>query len=265
VITCDLIVIEPTWGHSGVPVKRSQGVLRALAVLDQIAARQPIGVSALAKLLEEDRSAVQRTVMTLADAGWIRPAPEAQAQWELSAHIYTLALLPRSSASLRERARPVLEEICARTGETAFLALPDVRRFVAIQVAESPHILRAALRVGQIILPRESATGRAMLPYFDPRRQEAMLGHPPAEADLREFAATRARGFGLSAGDVMPGATSLAAPVFDAEDEAEAALVVSGPSERLTPERHAEIGALLARNAASLSRGAARPARMASA
>ena len=57
-------------------VKRSQSASRVLSVLELIASRQPIGVSALAKLLDEDKSAVQRAIMTLADAGWIRIAPE---------------------------------------------------------------------------------------------------------------------------------------------------------------------------------------------
>lgn len=242
-------------------VKRSQSASRVLSVLELVASRQPIGVSAIAKALDEDKSAVQRALMTLADAGWIRVAPEPPTRWELSAHIFTIAHLPHSSANLRDRARRFLDELRDKTGETAFLAIPEVNRFVVIEVAESPHVLRMASRVGQIILPRESATGRALLPYFDARRQAAMLGHAPDEADLAEFAATRARGYGLSAGDVMPGATNLAAPIFDSQAEPVAALVVSGPSERITPERHDEIGALVAQYAAALSRNAPRAVR----
>jgi IclR family acetate operon transcriptional repressor len=228
--------------------------MRALSTLDLIASQQPIGVSALAKLLNEDRSAVQRAVMSLADAGWIRPAPEPPTRWELSAHLFTIAHLPHSSASLRDRARPILEQLRDTTGETVFLAVPEVTRFVVIEVAESSHVLRMVSRVGQVILPRESATGRAMLPYFDRRRQTAMLGRAPDDSDLAEFSATRARGYGLSDGDVMPGATNLAAPIFDKLPEPVAALVVSGPSNRLTCERHAEIGALVLQGAQALSR-----------
>ena len=238
-------------------VKRAQSVTRALSILDAIAARQPIGVSALAKLLDEDRSAVQRAVMTLADAGWVRMAPEPPTRWELSAHIFTIAHLPHSSANLRARARRVLDQLCDETGETAFLAVPDVNRFVVIEAAESPHVLRMVSRVGQVIASPESATQRALLPYFDVRRQTAMLGRAPTESDLREFAATRARRYALSAGDVMPGATNLAATIFDAHAQPVAALVISGPSERLTPQRHATVGALVASAAATLSRGAA--------
>jgi IclR family acetate operon transcriptional repressor len=217
-------------------------------------------VSALAKLLADDRSAVQRAVATLADAGWIRVAPEPPARWELTPHLFTLAHLPVSANDLRQRALSELQRLRDRTGETVFLAVPDASRFVVIESAESRYALRMTSRIGQVIQPRESATGRALLPYFDPGRQAAMLGHAPEPEELAEFAATRARGYGLSAGDVMPGATNLAAPIFDAAGAPVAALVVSGPSDRLTPERHAEIGALVARSAAKLSRGAPKPA-----
>jgi DNA-binding IclR family transcriptional regulator len=241
-------------------VKRSQSASRVLSIFELISAHQPIGVSALAKLLDDDRSAVQRGVMTLADAGWIRLAPEPPVRWELSAHIFTMAHLPDSMTELRQRARPILEGMREQTGETVFLAIPDLSRFVIIESADSHHTLRMALRVGQVIGPRESATGRAFLPYLDSQRQAEMLGHAPDAKDLAEFAATRERGYGLSAGDVMPGATNLAAAIFGPLAEPIAALVVSGPSDRLTPERHDAIGRLVAQNAATLSRGNAMPA-----
>jgi IclR family acetate operon transcriptional repressor len=238
-----------------VSVKPSQSASRVLAVLDLIAAHQPVGTSALAQLLGEDRSAVQRAVTTLADAGWVRIAPQPPTRWELSAHLFTIAHLPDSVADLTRRARPVLDSLRAQTGETVMLAIPEGNRFVVAEVAQSTHALRMALQVGQVIPPRESATGRACLPYLDERTQAAMLGRPADPVDLAEFAATRARGYALSAGDVMPGATNLAAAIFDGRHEPIAALVVSGPSERLTADRHVEIGLAVLRGAAELSRG----------
>lgn len=236
------------------PVKRSQSASRVLAILELIAQRQPIGVTALARALGEDKSAVQRAVMTLADAGWIRIAPDPPTRWELSAHLFTIAHLPHSASDLRARARRTLAALRDETGETVFLAIPDIGRFVVIEVAESPHTLRAALRLSEIIPPRGSATSRAVLAWLGPERLQAMLDGPPTAADLAEFAATRARGFGLSVGEVMPGSTNLAAAIFDSDGQPMASLGVSGPSERLTAEQHARIGQLAVEAARSLSR-----------
>ena len=65
--------------------------------------------------------------------------------------------------------------------------------------------------------------------------------------------ATKSRGYGVSAGEVTAGATNLAAAVFARDDEPIAVLAVSGPSERITAARHAEVGAMLVKAAASLS------------
>lgn len=238
-------------------VKRSHSASRVLSVVELIAAHQPIGVSALARLLQDDKSAVQRAVMTLADAGWIRMAPAAPVRWELSAHIFTIAHLPQSANDLRQRARRTLEALRDQSGETVFLAIPDIERFVIIDVAESPHPLRAPLQVGEVISVRGSATGRAMLPYLSPERLSRVLGGQTLDAsDRAELDATQARGFGLSVDTVMAGTTIVAAPIFDSDGQPIASIGVSGLSDRITPSRREQIGALAVAGARSLSRGA---------
>jgi IclR family acetate operon transcriptional repressor len=234
-------------------VKRSQSASRVLAALDAIALHQPIGVSALAKLLGEDKSAVQRAVMTLADAGWVRAAPEPPTRWELTSHLFAIAQLPNSASNLRRRARKTLETLRDETGESVYLVVPDVRSFVVIEVAESRLLLRSAPHVGMNVPVRESASGRCLLSYFSLERQTAMLGQTPDAAQLAEFAATRERGYSLSVGDVAPGSTTLAAPIMDADGRPLAALALSGPHERLPPDRYAGLGARLAREAHGLS------------
>lgn len=233
-------------------VKRSQSLTRALRVIDAVAAGQPVSVSALARLVEEDRSAVQRTVMTLADAGWLRPAPGAKG-WELSAHLFAIANLPRSDSELRRRARPALEALGEETGESAFLAIPDQQRFVVIDVVESRQPLRMVPRIGEAVAPENSSTGRAVLPWLPAESQAALLGRTPHADDEALFALTRARGYAASVGEVFAGATNLAAPVFDVAGRPIAAMAICGPSERLDEARIARFGPLLAERAGALS------------
>jgi DNA-binding transcriptional ArsR family regulator len=106
-------------------VKRSRSAGRMLQVFEALARLQPTGVSALARELEADKSAVQRDLMTLADAEWIRTVPASAGQWELSPHILSIARPPHSVEALRRQARPVLERLRSDLGETAYLAVPD--------------------------------------------------------------------------------------------------------------------------------------------
>jgi IclR family acetate operon transcriptional repressor len=241
-------------------VKRSQSASRVLGVVELIAAHQPIGVTGLARLAGEDKSAIQRAVMTLADAGWIRSAPEPPVRWELSAHLFTISRLSHSANDLRQRARRTLEALRDATGETVFLAIPDIGRFVVIEVVESAHTLRAALRVGEIISIRGAATARAVLPYLSAERLKTFLQSEPLDpADAAEFASARTRGFGVSADGVMSGSTVVAAPIFDSDGQPMASIGISGPSERIPPDRHVQIGDLAVTAARGLSRGVPRP------
>lgn len=234
-------------------VKRSSSATRMLKVFERIAELQPIGVSALARELGEDKSAVQRDLMTLADAGWIRGVGSAAGQWELTPHVLTLARPPHSSDSLRQRARPALERLRGETGETAYLSIPDGDRFVVLDAAESPQMLRMVPPIGMVVQIHGTATARAILPYLPESEQLRLLGGPIPEAMRAEFGETRARGYAVNDEDIAPGAVALASAIFDRNAVPVGALILTGPTERLAAGRRAELGEKLCREASDLS------------
>lgn len=234
-------------------VKRSNSAARVLTLLETIADHQPIGVRALARLLDEDKSAIHRALMTLADNGWIRTTNEPPVRWEVTAHVLAVAHAAHGGNDLRKRARPVLERLRDATNETVLLVLPDIRRFVVADVIESRQILRVVLQVGNTVSPINTATGRALLPYMDLHRQTELLGSEPNKTLLDSFAQTRARGYSISEGEINPVTTNLAAPIFDFQQQPMAAVVVSGPRERLTKSLIKTIGEKLVRTARELS------------
>lgn len=234
-------------------VKRSASATRMLRVFERTAALQPIGVSALARELAADKSAVQRDLMTLADAGWIRSAGNAGGQWELTPHILTLARPPQSSDDLRQRARPALERLRRDTGETAYLTVPDGDHFVVLDAMESQHILRMVPPVGMVVQVRGSATARAILPHLPEQEQARLLGEPISPAMREELAATLALGYAINDGDIAPSVVAMAAAILDRHGTPVGALVLTGPSERLSASRRPQVGALLMREARHLS------------
>jgi DNA-binding IclR family transcriptional regulator len=231
-------------------VKRSLSAGRMLQVFEVIAARQPIGVSALAREMNADKSAVQRDLMTLADAGWIRSGPSGQ--WELTPRILTLAHTPHSTNDLRQRARPALEMLRSTTGETAYLTVPDGEHFVVIDALESPHVLRMVPPVGLVVPTRGSATARAVLPYMSEHEQVELLGGEPDATLQEQFAATRRQGFAVNDEDIVAGAIAIASAVLAPDERPLGALVLTGPAERLGPERRAALGPQLVTAARSL-------------
>jgi IclR family acetate operon transcriptional repressor len=236
-----------------VAVKRSSSATRVLKVFEHTAAHQPIGVSALARELGADKSAVQRDLMTLADAGWIRIAAGLPGQWELTPHVLTLARPPHSTDSLRQRARPALERLRSETGETAYLTVPDGDQFVVIDAFESPHMLRMVPPIGMVVPVAGSATARAVLPHLAEEEQARLLGSPVTAALREEFHATRARGYAVNDGDIEPSAVALAAAIVPRRGVPAGALVLTGPAERLPGDRRSEVGMRLRREAEALS------------
>ncbi len=249
----------PMTNRDCMPVKRSHSAARVLTLLETIADQQPIGVRALARLLDEDKSSVHRALLTLADSGWIRTTSEPPVRWEVTARILAVAHAAHGGNDFRKRARPALERLRDETNETVLLVLPDVRSFVVADVIESRQILRVVLQVGNAVSARKTATGRALLPFMNPERQVELLGSEPDRQLLDGFAQTRARGYAVSEGEVDPATTNLAAPIFDFNEQPLGAVVVSGPRERLTESVNRTIAEKLVRTARELSRSSPIP------
>lgn len=84
-------------------VNEVRSVMTALRVLDEVAAREPIGVGELARLLELPKSSVQRTLHA---AGWIHPAGAESTRWELTTHILRTGQRATGGLGLRDVAVP---------------------------------------------------------------------------------------------------------------------------------------------------------------
>jgi IclR family acetate operon transcriptional repressor len=235
------------------PVKQVQSASRVLTTFEAIVALQPVGVGALARALGDDKSAVQRALITLAEAGWIRRAGMDQARWVATNRIGALARQAElSSDPLPERARPVLMQLRDETGETAILNVIDDGRLVVVSVYESRHVVRAAPSIGRELPALTTAAGQAVLSELDADGVSQLLGRRPTGAELRRLRDVKKRGWSVNNGDSSPGACGLGAAVVDAGGAPVGALTITGPAERLV-DRLEALGPTLVAAAAELS------------
>ena len=235
-------------------VRRSQTGARLLRVLEAMAEHQPIGARALARLTGEDKSAIHRAIMTLADEGWVRPTAHAPIQWEVSPRILTVAERAHGAYALKRRVRAALERLRDDCGETVVLIVVDVKNFVVADVVESPAMLRVVPPIGSIVPSDLTAASRAILPYLSPERQAELLGRAPDRKLTQVLALTCKHGFAISERDTNP---AVAAPIIESDGQPRAAIAVIGPSERMTPERLKIFSELVVRTASTLSSGVA--------
>ena len=233
-------------------VKPIRSAMRALEALEVIARHQPIGVGELARQLEDDKSAVQRTLVTLAGSGWIRALPDGPTRWELTSRVLAVASDAQASAGLGQLIRPLMVALRDRTEETVVCAVADGERVVITDVVESTQVVRSAPPIGFVVPTETSASGRALLAAMDREGRDRLAGRTLEAATHAELDAVRARGWSLNADDALEGSTCVGAAVVSGSGVPVAALAISAVSSRMPPEAQQRVGGLLAKAVAEL-------------
>jgi IclR family acetate operon transcriptional repressor len=237
-----------------VAVKKNQSAEFTIKVLEKIAEHQPVGVTELSNIMGNTKSSLQRALVTLSECKWIRMTHGKSGRWELSERIHTIAYMGRSHSDLRSRARGPLERLRDETGETVVLAVPEDGHMVLIESFESRQMVRTSSAVGMTFPVRDSASGHAVLANLDPASQEVLLGRPVDIALRKKLDKVRALGYAVNDEALVTGSSNIGAAVFEAGRPI-GAIVVAGPSERLTKKTHSKIGAMVVKTAEMLSHG----------
>lgn len=234
-------------------VKQVQSATRVLAAFEALADHQPLGVGALSRLLDDDKSAVQRALITLEAAGWIRRTPADETRWEVTSRVLALAHGIEHRTGLRERARTTLAALRDECGETTILNVAAGNEIVVLDVVESTSLVRTVPTVGFVVPTTRSAAGQAILAYLSEPELVTFLGHPVDDELEDLLAQVRRRGWSVNDQDASPGASAVGAPVLGVDGRPVASLTISGPSERLDPDTLATLGRLAVTAARRLS------------
>ncbi|MFI9503446.1 IclR family transcriptional regulator [Nocardia sp. NPDC052566] len=239
-----------------------RNVLNTLRVLEEVAARQPIGVGELARVLEMPKSSVQRALVTLDTAGWIRPAAGEVTRWVLTTKALAVGSRAGGDLGLRGAALPIMEDLRRHTEETVHLTVPEGGKMVLIERLETDKPVRTAMALGHALPFHASANGKAVLAYSDPELVGQLLGNEMPRytdttitdpAELRaELTVVRDRGFAVNRGEWRSDVGAVAAAVLDGNGQPIASLSVNIPIGRLTAESEPFFGAAVHAAAATL-------------
>ncbi|MCY7366238.1 MAG: helix-turn-helix domain-containing protein [Frankiaceae bacterium] len=178
----------------------SQTLDRGLQVLELLAEReQPLSSVQIAAALGVHRSIAYRIVRTLEDHRLVQRRSDGR--WEPGVGLVVLA---RSvSPTLHRAATPELADLANDLGMTAFLAVADRDECVTVLTVEPRHSqVHVAYRPGRRHAIDRGGPGVALL-----------AGGPPRPGERPEVTAAREAGYTLTSGEVVPGLSSVAAPV----------------------------------------------------
>jgi DNA-binding IclR family transcriptional regulator len=143
---------------------------------------------------------------------------------------------------------PGMERLRDELGETVSLYVRDGNERVRIQAVQSAQAIRRVAPVGARMPLSVGASSKVLLAFAGESVRKEALDDPawPASVDrdafVRQLDEIRAIGYATSFEEREPGAAAVSAPIFSRSGKLVAALAVSGPSNRLTPDemrRHA--------------------------
>ena len=239
--------------------RTNQSAVFTLRVLEELAQRQPIGVSALAREIGVPKSNLQRALATLEEAGWIRPDGDAGSQWILGYKLLVVGRQVGNEHRLRDLAAPQLELLSVETGETVGLSLRDGDHWVIADIHEGWQPVRAVVQVGVRTPLDVSGTGHAILAYLPDAERDRILDHRGVDAGQRRLideriVTIRHDGFAYSKGEMLEGVAAVAAPILDATGRPVGALGITVPSHRVTDEAIRNLGARAVQAAGEISR-----------
>jgi DNA-binding IclR family transcriptional regulator len=218
-----------------------RAVERALDVLLCFTSGSEWGLTDIAQRVGLHKSTVHRLLATLEEKGFVA-RDEATDKYRLGLRILEL------SAHLTRSDDPAvvllgeMERLRDQLGETVSLYVRDRKDRVRIQAVQSEQAIRRVAPVGARLPLFVGASSKVLLAFAEPEVREALLSDPvwPASIDVeayrKQLAEIAEAGYATSYEEREAGAAAISAPIFNRSGKLVAALSVSGPSNRLTPD-----------------------------
>jgi IclR family acetate operon transcriptional repressor len=231
-------------------------------VLDALGeAAGEIGTNELARRTGVNVSSVSRLLATLVAAGYAELTPSGR--YRLGVRPLQLGSRALEGLDLRELSRPALQDLVARTGETATLSVSGGREAVTVDFVRSPSAVQGVAQIGRPSVPHATAAGKVLLAYGDVALPKPPL-HPYTRRTIVDLATLRAavervrhEGWAEAIGEREPDLAAIAAPVRGARGELAAIVGIQGPLSRFETRARARAlpGLLAATSALSVRLG----------
>jgi len=223
-------------------MKPVRSVERAISILFLVVqSDRPMGLSEISRTIGLDKATSLRLLSTLAQAKLVQ-------QDSITRHYMPGANISRLYNSwrsdLRHISRPYLEVLLREVQESVCLVCPRGTERVTIDALAASHELCVIPAIGSATPIYAGASGQVLMAHMPESERERIIKAtnlrpviPSRAIDRKSYVEqlkkVRDEGFAYSIGDVTPGSSAISAPVFDADANIVATIVVRGPQTRL--------------------------------
>ncbi|MEV0741926.1 IclR family transcriptional regulator C-terminal domain-containing protein [Streptomyces sp. NPDC050549] len=204
---------------------------RGLAVIRSFDAEHPARtLSEVARACELTRAAARRLLLTLADLGYVQSDGRL---FRLTPRVLELGYSYLAGSTLPQIVVPHLEQLVARTGESASLCVLDGDDVVHVACLPARRILAATITVGTRHPARTTAVGRVLLAHLP---ADELAARPSTDVLRKELHRLRHEGYALGDEELEEGLRSVAVPVRDRDGAVVAGVSVAVPAGRHSAE-----------------------------
>jgi IclR family pca regulon transcriptional regulator len=197
--------------------------------------RRTMSLTEVASAASLARPTARRLLLTLEELGFVRSTGGV---FQLTPKVLTLGMAYVGALGLWDIARPHLEELVGRTGESSSMAQLEGSDIVYVARVAVPKLIALRVDIGTRFPAVQTSQGKVLLAGLTTDQLEATLaepsrsGLPPYSArtveELREeLSEVRARGWALADEELAPGVRSVAVPVRDGTGAVRAAMNVT--------------------------------------
>lgn len=244
----------------------NQSVQKTLQIIETMAqAREPLRLADLAQQVHMPASTTLRMVNTLVERHYAYQDP-VTLRYALTLRFAQIGAMVSDRFSIRDTAHPFLVELSNRCGESCCLAVEEDMEVIYLDVVDGPDgLLKITQRIGKRAPMHSTGVGKLLLTQYTPQQLQALIDSKglvrltqhtkatPEELEA-ELAAIRARGYAFDDEECELGARCVAAPIRDYADKIVAAISISGPISRMTPQQAEAFAPLLLQTAQRIER-----------
>jgi IclR family acetate operon transcriptional repressor len=241
-----------------------KSVIRSLRVLEAVAQHQPVSLGELAKLFDLPKSTMQRTLLTLHEAGWLRASRGDRTRWEIGARVLAVRPAALQGSSLFAAARDPMIKLRDAMNETIHLSVPDgLECMVMVDRVDCHQAVRAFHQIGDVSPLHATAVGHAILAHLPAAEVNEVIDHgldSYGESTITDpqrlraaLAQVRQDGYAVNRNQYLVGVCAIAAPIFDENRAPLAAIAISMPDSRYDPQRLPDWARLVVDTAAEIS------------
>ena len=223
-----------------------EALARGLDILAAFSAdHRGMSLSEVAAAAGLARPTARRLLLTLEELGFVRSG---DGTFQLTPKVMNLGMAYISSLGLWDIARPHMEALVARTGESSSMAQLDGSDIVYVARVSIPKLIALRVDIGTHFPAAQTSQGKILLAALSPDEVAAALAQP-SRSGLppfigrspdrlhEELTEVRAKGWALADEELAPGVRSVAVPVRDGTGTVRAAMNVTVHAAETTIQR----------------------------